>query len=121
MDTQFYQWLIVKIILFGLVIQIVVVQLYEWLKKYWKNRGRSKNILKYAERLKEFNNNFHNYIVLGQNENLKPSFFEVERTNMTFVIPFPENKVDELKRRNFKPVVINDKVMENNQFGDRLL
>ena len=125
MDTQFYQWLIVKIILFGLVIQIVVVQLYEWLKKYWKNRGRSKNILKYAERLKEFNNNFHNYIVLGQNENLKPSFFDVERTNITFVIPFPENKVDELKRRNFKPVVINgeemSEVMKKNQFSDRLL
>ncbi len=121
MDTQFYQWLIVKIIIFGLVIQFVVVQLYEWLKRVWKNRSKVNNIRKYAGYLEKINNNFPNYMVLGQNKNLNPSFFDVESRDVTFVIPFPESKAEELKRKNFMPVKIKGRVMHNNQFGDKLL
>ena len=118
--SNFTIWLLIEVVSCGFIIPWCINAIIQKWRKNHRQRTIKNGIADFQANLDIFDKENLNYDVLCSNKDLRKNYFQHKVQNGQFVIPFPENKKDELVKHGFLPVKLNDEEMKSEGIGDTL-
>lgn len=108
------------VIAYGLLIPALISLVYHLCKNAIKKHRRQQGLALLKDKFVDIAEKNPNYDVLSSNFLLKKNYFLHSITNYQFVIPFPKNKIKELKESGFLPVELDGEIMTTSRHGQEI-